>query len=583
MRNRRHIVLALATAAALAAVATACDDSGGGGGTDAGTDTGTDVDTDTDTDTDTGAEPSWDGVGLADVDAPDELTVTVGYDGTPPPADAGNAAIYALSSDVGALAVQSVAYDDAAHVATLTTDKQKLGITYTVTISPPPVGATPLTADFLSADTAAFWVLDFSDYTYEQITAERSAVGEKAVAYIQEGNVGAASSSVQNFDEHVFPTETSLFTDAPDLDGNGKIVILGLDGGNYYGGYFDPVNSLTQEEADTCGFGSYGYHTNEMEIVHVNVAYGDFDSTNEIVPHEFQHLLYEARHPSLGPSIPGCYDAGSWLDTYHNEGLAECAVRAVTGDYDQAIGYYFGDYSGLIGQGLSLVDWTYSLYENYVVAFMFWSYVAAHLGGVDGYGQIFDLDSGHPDVVDQFLLDNLGTDLGQTQLNQMLALWVRAEAGTYSYLGFLDLGSAATPMAPTGTSSLDLEPYAGTFFHLDQASVDYPGTQGADIVYAGIDSSGAVDLEAPFDVDGGALLALDTQLWIIEDYPDPYYPTEHSGPDVAGSGGEKGLARELASGAVSPTWTDPPPAVLQRPERFVAWREARLAQLAAVR
>lgn len=34
---------------------------------------------------------------------------------------------------------------------------------------------------------------------------------------------------------------TKLFIEAPDTDKNGRIVLFGLDGESYYGGYFNPV------------------------------------------------------------------------------------------------------------------------------------------------------------------------------------------------------------------------------------------------------------------------------------------------------------------------------------------------------
>ncbi|MCK9460172.1 MAG: hypothetical protein M0R80_11080 [Proteobacteria bacterium] len=565
--------VALWILAACAAAAACSDDSiyvvGPGPDTDTDTDTDadTDVDSDTDTDTDTD-EGSWEGVGIEDAHAPDEYTVIVGFTGAPPAADAGNAAIYALDSDVGALAVESATYDADGRVATLVTARQKLGVTYTLTITPPEDGATPLDADFLSADTATLWVVDFASSSYEERLFARNAVGESAVAYVEDGWYGDGASAVQNFDEHVFPIETGLFTLPPDMDSNGKIVMLGLDGGGYYGGYFDPINTYTQAQLDAWGWTEYGYHTNEMEIIHVAVDYGEFDSGRSIVPHEFQHLLYQERHPD-----------NDWLDTYHNEGLAECAVRAVNGDYDQAIGYYFADYSGMIGEGLSLVNWGYGVYENYVLAFMFWSYIASQLDGVDTYAEIFDQDTGAPDEIEELLVAELGTDFGGTQLNAMIAAWIQAETGVRGYNGFLDLGGQVPPHAAGGTTSLDLEPYGGTFFPLDQASVDYPGTQGEHIVYAGIDGSDAVDLTAPFSVDGGALVVLNTNLFITHDYPPDEYPTEHSGPDVAASGGGKGIAEALEAGVISPTWTDPPPALFLHPERFAAWRAVREAQI----
>jgi len=558
-------------AAALAA-APACHDSMYVVAPDAGADGDGDADADgdADTDADTDPEDAWVGVGIADVSAPDEHTVVVGFTGEPPAAEAAAAGIYSFTSAVGPLAAESVTYDAAERVATIATARQKLGITYTLAITPPAEGATPLAADFLSADTAELWVVDFAGNQYEQRTFERGAVGETGVAYVEAGHFADAGWAAANFDANVYPVETSLFCDAPDMDGNGKILILGLDGGDYYGGYFDPINTYTEEQLIEWGYAEYGYHSNEMEIIHINVAWGEFDPGGTVVAHEFQHLLYQEAHPN-----------NEWLDTYHNEGLSECAVRAVNGSYAQAVDYYFGDWNGMIGAGLSLVDWGYAIYENYVLAFMFWSYVAAQLDGVDTYAEIFDLETGAPDVVAEFLLDNLGTDFGQTQLNQMLAAYVQDDSGPHSYEGFLDLGGMLPPHVAPGTSSVNLEPYAGTFFRLGQESVDYPGTQGEHVVYAGIDGDGAVDLAAPFAVGGGALAVLNADLYVThESYPDPYYPTEHSGPDVAAIGG-KAPSPLPATVEIPPAWTDPPPAIFLSPARRAAWRATREAQIAA--
>jgi len=555
---------------AACAAATGCNESvaiiGSDAGTDADTDTDsdtdadtdTDSDTDTDTDTDSDTEASWEGIELDDVSAPDEYTVLVGFAGAPPAAEAGDASIYSLGSDVGSLAVESAGYDEAEHVATLTTAKQKLGITYTLTVAPPEE-STALEADFVSADTATFWIVDFASYEYEQITAERNAVGEHCVAYVQEDYFAFAAEAQDNFDANVFPIETALFTDPPDMDGNGKIVMLGIDCGGYCGGFFDPINTYTEESLE----GS-GYHSNEMELIHIAVEWGDFDGGRSIVPHEFQHLLYEERHPGSDDS-----------DFYHNEGLAECAIMAVNGDYDQGVEYYFGDPGGLLGAGeVSLVHWTYLLAENYVLSYMFWMYVAGQLGGVDGFSDIFDIDSGSPYDVQAFFEDEIGTDFAETQRNQLIATAVQAETGVYGYGGIIDIGGYTPPHVAPGVSSVQLQPFTGTTFFLDQASVSYPGTQGEHIVYAGVDGAGAVDLEEPFGVDGGALVVLNAN------FEFGSFPEEHSGPDVAASDG-KAMKAALAAGDISPTWTDPPPAIFVRPDLRQRWVEARRRQLGA--
>ena len=529
---------------------------------DGGTDTG---DGDTDTGSDTGVETGWGTITIMDVSAPDEYTVELDLHGVPPGEETADVDSYEIGSDFGSLAIESASYDSDAKTVTLTTTKQKVGITYLLKIT---ADAAPddLEKSFLSADTAEFWVFDFagSGYGQYQITANRAYVGQLCVVYLEEGFYPSnLMESAAYFDSDVYPIETDLFIDAPDQDGNGKITMLGLNGQDYYGGYFAPTNAYS----DDFTYSNWGIHSNEMELIHINVAYGDFDHSGSIVPHEFQHLLYQERH--------GFND--SW--TYHNEGLSESAVRAVNGDYQYAIGFYFGDYQGLIGAGaVSLVNWTYVQYENYVTAFLFWGYIAGQLDGVDTYSDIFHLNTGDPDEVDTFLEAQMGLTFTEAQFNQMIATWVQDPTGPYGYEGFLSLNGSTPPCVSPGVSSVDLEPFAGTYFSFSQDSVDYPGTQGADIVYAGIDSAGNVDLTPPFDKQDGALVVLNS------DFQHDSFPTQHSGPDIAaGSKGVDYLGDPSSNplmwtgvfdGVFPPTWYDPPPYNPENPEPFQRWKEA---------
>src|SRR4030043_1748336 len=95
----------------------------------------------------------------------------------------------------------------------------------------------------------------------------------------------------------------------------------------------------------------WGIHSNEMEMIYINTAYGSLYPVN-VVPHEFQHLLYAERHNT---------DLEYWA--YHDEGLAECAVHAVFGINENAVYYYLNDPDGMIRTGLSLVHWTWGLYD----------------------------------------------------------------------------------------------------------------------------------------------------------------------------------------------------------------------------
>ena len=69
----------------------------------------------------------------------------------------------------------------------------------------------------------------------------------------------------------IHPIETETFRAPPDRDDNGKILLLGLDGGEGYAGYFNPINTLSPAEA-----AQFDVNTNAMEIVDFNVTIGPY-------------------------------------------------------------------------------------------------------------------------------------------------------------------------------------------------------------------------------------------------------------------------------------------------------------------
>jgi hypothetical protein len=517
-------------------------------------DSGTTGDTDTD---DAGAPTSWDDATIVSANAPDGYAIRVEFGGEPPADEAGDPLSYSVDSDWGELDVESVEFDPQTGVALLTTERQKLGVTYQLTVSGAdgePVEG--LTTELLAADTFRFWVTDFTTYNKYEIVANRFAVGTYSVVYVEQGwNPSGAEQVADHFDNNIYPIETQLFGESPDLDGNGRITLLGLDGGPYYGGYFDPINAYTDAQAMSW----WGIHSNEMEMVHINVSGGDFDASGHVTPHEFQHLLYHEEHGFTDPY---------W--EYHNEGLSECAVHAVLGSNDYAVDFYLWDYQGKFAEGLSLVNWTYALYENYALAYLFWTYLASRIDGVDTYSEIFELDTGSPAEVDELIAEALGSDFATVQLESLIANWVRAPSGVYGYGGMVTFPSGKPPTVEEGTSSVDLEPFAGTFFELTETSVDYPGTEGEHIVYVGIDSAGDVDLEAPFDVSGGGLLVFNSF------FEYTVFEPEHAGPDLPASAWK---SSGLLEAMVSPAWNDPPPVTPDNLEPLHRWQEATAARL----
>jgi hypothetical protein len=492
----------------------------------------------------------WYGVVLTEVHAPDEHTIRVSIDAVPTHGAAERLEAYAVTSDHGDLDVTDMAFDADALTITLTTARQKLGVSYGLSIDTGPEAPGSLDASFLAADTARFWASDFSDPNFAQyeVTAERVAVGERCVLYVEEGQSAYDAHETRTaFDERIFPRLTQAFTDAPDRDGNGRVVLLGLNGEDYYGGYFYPVDAYSDEET----MGMWGLHSNEKELINVNVSGGSFFPV-EVVPHEFTHLLYHARHGFTDPY---------W--DYHDEGLAECGTHLANDGNAYAPQYYLADPTGAIATGLSLVHWSWGDYTSYAQAYLFWIYLASRVDGLATLGALFDLDTGDPDEVSDWIATQLGGDLASLHRQSLLATWIQAPTGLHGYEGLVEFPDQPVPAVPVGTTSVDLEAWAGAFFHLDATSLDYPGTQGTHVTYASLDATGDVDLAAPFDVGGGMLLVYNAS-------NDRSWTPEHSGPDLAAVAPP--TLPPAAAAWISPAWLSPPPLHPGRRDALRAWQ-----------
>ena len=504
---------------------------------------------------------SWEDVAIESVSSPDEKTVTVVFTRNPGN-EASELSRYHISSSSTSLTITQVAYNAGTKTVTLTTSKPKLGVTYTITIQTTPEKAS-LQADFLAADTYGFWATDFSteDYADYWLRAYRAGTGQYCVVYVEQGySIQDIDDIVSQFDSLIYPKMQSAFATPPDFDGNeGRIVFLFLDGDDYYGGYFSPTNQYLN--AKTMSW--WGRHSNEMEMIHVNVTtYAD--TFGHVVAHEYQHLLYHDVHG---------LQYNYW--EYHDEGLAECAVGVVFGSNDYALQVYYYDPRNYIRNGLSLTHWNYGLYENYAQAYMFWTYVAGRISGdVSAYSLIFNLGDGNPGEVGEFLQNQLGESFPVIQNEFQIANWLQQESGIYSYNGLASWSSGYNRIVPQGKTSLDLEPYSAAYFKLSANSVDYPNSVGSNIVYVGINGDGVVDKEAPFDITNGVLIVHNAN----EEYDA--WPKEHSGPDVASTGKNKNEQKFPVCEMIRlNTLADPPPVTPDKRELLKKWRNARLKQL----
>lgn len=516
----------------------------------------------------------WSGMALLTATAPDRTTVTLRFGTALPPLTAdGLGSIDELDglteqlqiAEIGSgrvLPVRGLSLSADRLVLSAQTAPQRLGLSYQASLLAsgprPSFGAT-----FVAADSARFYAIDFASPTFEQyqLDAVRRAVGSASVLYVERGeslSETLALEMVAHFDAAVLRL-TGLLGPAPDIDGNSLIVILALDGGEYYGGYFDPTNLYPDEEVQP-----WGLRSNEMELICINTLPAVLVEHASVLPHEFSHLLYHGAHGFTDPY---------W--DYHDEGLAEVSVLLANDTYTYPWDYWAWDPSGDMALGLSLVHWDWANYDHYVLGFQFWSHVAGRLDGTATVPEVFALPTGHPDEVDAYLREKLGLPFPLVAREALLAAWAQHEGGSFGWgqgqaPAFGPPPGFVPPSVPTGTNSVALEPFAGAFFRLAANEVDYPGTQGADVTYAAIAGDGAVDLQAPFAVAGGALLAFNTS------YEYTTFAAQASGPDLPALQPVPRAGQPLVGPRTVPSaWRNPPPTGSLDRERLRRWREQR--------
>ncbi|NUP07628.1 MAG: hypothetical protein HOW73_16395 [Polyangiaceae bacterium] len=475
------------------------------------------------------------------VHAPDETTVVVELEG-----DFGEAPTspnaFEITSLNGDLGVGDITYDEATKTITIVTAKQKLGVEYTLKILTPGSPLDLETAKFLSADTAKFWATDLMTGVDYEVVADRLYIGENGVFYATPDAVPDDTEAASEYlDTKIVPIETALLHEMPDKDKNGKILILGLDGHGQYGGYFNPINSLPNSLVEQSGL-----HSNEMEMLYVSVPdLGYSFGAEAVIAHEFSHLLYNENHD---------FFSEDWA--WHNEGLAECAVHAVAGSNQYAADYYVNPFMAPLANGQSLVNWTYSNYSQYAQAYVFLTYAASRLGGISGYGEMFQL-GGDPAEVGAFFQEQLGRNFSEMQLDMLTSVWLQQPTGQYGFDGMISFSDR--PETAT-MSPLSLGPFTGVLFPGPGSAVAPVGA-GPDVVFRGINAAGAIDDEVPFDADGGVLIAL-------------HATTPPDGDDQStGTILEATAAPKLKNAMADRAWMHPPPIKPANRRLLLEWRK----------
>lgn len=171
--------------------------------------------------------------------------------------------------------------------------------------------------------TSSFWAYDFGKNVYYQFSATLQRISDHAYIYVENGktiDANVLNDIVNQFENKIYGTDTTVFGNPPNLFGDPHITLLLLDirdpyyygySSSYYAGYFSSVNEYAQSDLDTWFPGQH--KSNQREMVYLDLTPGQpgsggFYSTGA---HEFQHMI----HWNLDP------DEEVWI----NEGLSDLA------------------------------------------------------------------------------------------------------------------------------------------------------------------------------------------------------------------------------------------------------------------
>ena len=253
-------------------------------------------------------------------------------------------------------------------------------------------------------DQRTFWTYDLSVMppTWIQVPSTCRGVGMHCYVFVAddqwEVNMDQAdvaevlyrfnTSTPGTPDKGIFTMDVDLFGPTPDeLDEDPRIYIfysaLGSYGGSIFDGYFDPLNELTEEEAQL-----HGGHSNEVEMFYMSCypVNPTAPSTLSVLAHEFQHMI----HWNMDRNEV------SWVD----EGCAELAMLFY-GVPDPITGFPNNPDNSLVEWDQEWADYVKSylftlyFYEQYAGEEGVTALVAEPLNSISGYEATLD-DLGFP-------------------------------------------------------------------------------------------------------------------------------------------------------------------------------------------
>lgn len=256
----------------------------------------------------------------------------------------------------------------------------------------PPLGLTaprlPAAPALLVGTERTFFAPDFRSMQQYNVSAVLRGVGSFCYVFVEdtEWNTRVTAATVQSiiraFDvavpadpqRGIYLTLTETFGTPPDIDGNGRIILLLLNirdkdntGGQFTAGFFNPADQ-SRGVLRRPGFRGFPIRSNEAEILYIDThpLNPNNETAHNVIAHEFQHII-NWKHDSK---------EAAWVD----EGCAEYASFLCGYSLQEHITAFEKSPS------ISLVTWPSpgesNLLPHYGAAFLWMLYLHEQYGGI---------------------------------------------------------------------------------------------------------------------------------------------------------------------------------------------------------
>lgn len=235
-----------------------------------------------------------------------------------------------------------------------------------------------------------FFAPDFRSQQQYTVSAVLRGVGRFCYIFVEESewNTRVTARTVETivraFDaatpakpqQGIYPVLTELFGPPPDIDGNGRVILLllnirdleqGRTGSQYTAGFFNPADQH-RGVLRRPGFRGFPIRSNESDMLYIDTQplNPDSETAHNVIAHEFQHLIHwqhDARE-------------ATWVD----EGCAEYAAFLC--------GYTLREHVGAFEKtpSVSLIEWPVGAagsLAHYGAVFLWMLYLHEQYGGAE--------------------------------------------------------------------------------------------------------------------------------------------------------------------------------------------------------